>query len=314
MDLQDLQNQFQGITAIACTPMTDDYEVDPAATQRHLRFLVNHGITTQNGLVVVTGSTGESGAMSADERKRIWDAAADEVGDELPIIAGINHSNLRETIAMAESAEKAGAAGVMAVSPYYYTPTPDAVRDFYTALSESTPLGIMIYNNTEVTHYDIPVDVLDSIASLTNLVAIKECSPNFAKLEQSARILSHKLTVINGHGEFLEPMAAIAGTSGFISSVSNFAPYKASQIWESRSRGDYASAKELRDELSPYLDLAASFGAAAGEPKVLSLLKYLATKVGSPMGQARLPLPSLSETDKRLADNALSAVQKKTTT
>lgn len=308
MELSQLQRQLQGITSIAATAFDADQELDLAAMKRHLRFFVDGGITKENGVVVVTGSTGECGALSTAERVRVWDAAMEEVGDELPVFAGVNHSNLREVIEMTKLAEKAGVAGIMAVSPYYYPPRQDIVLDFYRRLSEATPLGIMLYNNLEVTHFDIPVDVLSEIADLENVVGIKECSPNFVKMEQTARALSDKLTVINGHGEFLEPMAAVIGATGFISSTANFAPKQAVAMWNARSAGDYTKAKAVRDNLTPYLDLAGKLGAAGGEPKVLSLLKYLADRVGSPIGGGRNPLLPLSTDELALADKALAAI------
>lgn len=308
MDPISLQKQLQGISSIACTPFDEDGELDLAAMKTHLRFFVANGITKENGVVVVTGSTGECGALSIDERARVWDAAVDEVGDELPVVAGINHSNLREAIEMASIAESAGLAGVMAVSPYYYPPTADVVLDFYKNLSQSTSLGIMLYNNLEVTHFDIPVDVLGELSKLKNLVGIKECSPNFVKMEQSARNLGGDLTVINGHGEFLEPMAALIGTTGFISSTANFAPSLTVEMWNARSEGRYEDAKKVRDRLTPYLDLAGRLGSQGGEPKVLALLKYLAAKAGSPIGPGRNPLLPLTAGEQRQADVVFDAI------
>jgi 4-hydroxy-tetrahydrodipicolinate synthase len=196
----------------------------------------------------------------------------------------------------------------MAVSPYYYTPRPDVVLDFYRTLSASTDLGIMLYNNTEVTHFDIPVDVLLEVSELPNVVAIKECSPNFVKMEQTARLVGHNLTVVNGHGEFLEPMAALIGTEGFISSTANFAPALAVEMWNARSTGDFESAKAVRDRLTPYLDLAMSLGAAGGEPKVLALLKHLAQRAGSPLGPGRNPVLPLNTSETEAADKAFAAI------
>ena len=308
MELDVLAAEMRGISAIALTAFDRDGELDLASMRRHARFIVSQGITRANGVLVVTGSTGECGALSAEERAAVWQAVLDEVGDEITVVAGVNHSNLREVLAMAKVAEKVGAGGIMAVSPYYYPPRAEVVLDFYRSLSEATSLGIMLYNNMEVTHFDIPVEVLEQIADLENVVGIKECSPNFVKMERTARRLRTKLTVINGHGEFLEPMAAVIGTEGFISSTANFAPSLAVEIWNARSSGDLDGAKKVRDRLTPYLDLAADLGAIGGEPKVLALLKYLAGQVGSPVGPGRNPLLPLSAEEKRQADAALDAI------
>ena len=91
--------------------------------------------------------------------------------------------------------------------------------------------------------------------------------------------IGDKVSVVNGHGEFLEPYAAMAGTAGFISSMSNFAPEKAVAIWEARSTGDYAKAKAIRDTMVPYMDLACKYSAMGGEYKVCLL--YTSARRGS---------------------------------
>lgn len=301
-----LRNALRGITAIAVTPMDDRGGLDLPGLKRHLRYLVDSGIDSGNGVVVLTGSTGECGALTPDEREQVWRAGIEELGGELPVIAGCNHSNIEEVKDLLGRAERVGAAGAMILSPYYYVPTAEVVVDFYREVSDSTSLGLMLYNNTEVTHYDIPVEVLRQVAVSSSVVGIKECTPNFVKMERTARELGSLLTVVNGHGEFLEPYAALAGTRGFISSTSNFAARYAVEVWEARSKGDYAGAVKVRERLTPYLDLAAELGALGGEPKVLSLIKYLAHRVTGISTRGRLPLLPLNANEIERADKVLS--------
>lgn len=296
MKPEELKKALEGICAIAVTPMTEDRRIDYEGMRKHIRFLKSKGINRDhNCTLVVGGSTGECGAMTISERKKLIETAVSEAGDELPIIAGCNHSNIEDVKDLMIHAEQAGAAGVMVLSPYYYVPTDDAVLRFYKEISKVANIGILLYNNLEVTHKDVPLEVMEQLADASNVVGIKECTPNFAKMEKVARKLKDKITVINGHGEFLEPFAAIAGTKGFISSTSNFAPEIAVEIWKARSTGDYIKAKKLRDRLSPYLDLAAAESATGGEPVVLAILKRAATLVGSNCGPGRIPLPEITE-------------------
>lgn len=302
MQPAQLREALKGILAISVTPMKDNLDVDCDGMRKHIRFLIGKGINAGNHCtLVVGGSTGECGAMTIAERKALIEAAVDEAGDELPIIAGCNHSNYLDVIDLMQHAESVGAAGVMALSPYYYVPTDDAVRRFYEEISRHTSLGILLYNNIEVTHKDIPLELMAELADSSNVVGIKECTPNFVKMERVARLLGDKMSVINGHGEFLEPFAAVAGTVGFISSTSNFAPEIAVAIYKARSAGDYAGAKKLRDRLAPYLDLAASESATGGEPVVLAILKRAADLVGSHAGPGRIPLPPITpELDEKI--------------
>ena len=295
MKPEELKKALKGICAIAVTPMTEDRQVNYEGVRNHIRFLIGKGINKDNNCtLVVGGSTGECGALTIAERKKLIETAVDEAGDELPIIAGCNHSNIEDVKDLMAHAEGAGAAGVMVLSPYYYVPTDDAVLRFYKEISKAANIGILLYNNLEVTHKDVPLEVMEQLVDSSNVVGIKECTPNFAKMEKVARKIGGKIAVINGHGEFLEPFAALAGTAGFISSTSNFAPEIAVEMWKARNAGDYVAAKKIRDRLTPYLDLAAAESATGGEPVVLAILKRAAALVGSDCGPGRIPLPEIT--------------------
>ncbi len=309
MKPEELKKALHGICAIAVTPMTKGRKIDYEGMKKHIRFLKSRGInSTNNCTLVVGGSTGECGAMTIAERKKLIETAINEAGNELPIIAGCNHSNIVDVIDLVKHAEKSGASGVMILPPYYYTPTDDTVLRFYREVSKETNLGILLYNNIEVTHKDISVEVMEELVSSSNVVGIKECTPNFVKMEKVARKLSDKIAVINGHGEFLEPFAALAGTAGFISSIANFAPEITVQIWKARSNGNYTEAKNLRNKLSPYLDLAVSESTKGGEPAVLAILKRSATLVGSNCGIGRIPLPEITPGLDSKIQNMLSEI------
>ncbi|MCC2255045.1 dihydrodipicolinate synthase family protein [Ruminococcus sp. CLA-AA-H200] len=296
MKPEELKEALKGICAISVTPMTEGREVSYEGMRNHIRFLKSKGITKENNCtLVVGGSTGECGALTIEERKKLIETAVDEAGDELPIIAGCNHSNIVDVKDLMKHAQSAGAAGVMVLSPYYYVPTDEAVLRFYREISECADIGILLYNNIEVTHKDVPVEVLEQLVDSSNVVGIKECTPNFVKMEKVVRKIGNKIAVINGHGEFLEPFAALAGTVGFISSTSNFAPEIAVEMWKKRSAGKYEEAKKVRDRLTPYLDLAGAESATGGEPVVLAILKRAATLVGSDCGPGRIPLPDIDD-------------------
>lgn len=291
----ELKESLKGIVAIAITPMTDEGQIDYQGMRNHIRFLMNKGITKANNCTLVAcGSIGECGAMTIEERKELVETAVDEAKDNLPIIAGCNHSNIVDVIDLVKHAEKSGAAGVMVLPPYYYIPTDDVVLRFYRKVSSETSLGILLYNNPGVTQKDISYEVLAELAEVFNVVGIKEGTPNFAKMEKVARKLGNKMAVVNGHGEVLEPFAAIAGTSGFISCTSNFAPEIVIEMWNARCAGDYIKAKKIRDRLSPYLDLAAAEDAIGGEPVVVAIIKRAVDLVGSHAGPGRIPLPEVT--------------------
>lgn len=295
----ELKKQLQGITGISITPFKEDGSFNREGYEKNLQFLIKGGLNKSNSVLVVCGSTGECGAMSTQERKSILEMALETVGDKLPIIAGCNSTNVYEAIELAQHAEKHGAAGVMALSPYYY-PAKDenCIYAFYKKLAENTGLGILLYNNFEVMNIDCPISVLKRLKSIPNVVGMKECTPSFFKMTRVVQEIGDEVSVVNGHGEFLEPFAALAGTAGFISSMANFVPEKSVAIWNARSKGDYKTAMEIRNTMLPYMDLAVKYSNKGGEYKVISLLKYITDLVGSCGGYPRIPALVLTEEEK----------------
>ena len=284
MKPEELRQRLHGVCVISITPFKEDGTLDEAGYEKNLNFIMDGGLNASNATIVVGGSTGECGAMNTAERKALLDCALGVCGDKLPVIAGCNSTNVREAIELAQYAEAKGAAGVMALSPYYY-PAKDeeCIYAFYKELSANTGLGILLYNNFEVMNIDCPISVLKRLKELPNVVGMKECTPAFFKMTRVVQEIGDKVSVVNGHGEFLEPYAALAGTAGFISSMSNFVPDRAAAI---------------RDTMVPYMDLAVKYSGQGGEYKVISLLKYITDEVGSCGGWPRIPCIPLSDAEK----------------
>ncbi len=300
MKPSELRERLKGISIISITPFKEDGSFDAKGYEKNLKFLLDGGLNRTNSTIVVGGSTGECGAMSTRERKEVFDCALSFLDGEIPVIAGCNSTNPDESIELARYAQEHGAAGVMALSPYYY-PAKDeeSIYQFYKKLSQGTDLGILLYNNFEVMQIDVPLSVLKRMVNdFPNISGMKECTPAFFKMTRVVQEIGDKISIVNGHGEFLEPYAALAGTSGFISSMSNFAPDRAIKIWNARSSGDYETAKAVKNTLVPYMDLAIKYSGMGGEYKVISLLKFMTDTVGSCGGYPRVPCVPLTEAEK----------------
>ena len=120
MKPKELREQLKGITAISITPFKENGDFDAAGYEKNLKFLLKGGLDKSNSVIVICGSTGECGAMATGERKMILEMVVDTIGDSIPIIQGCNSTNVNESIELAQHAQEHGAAGVMALSPYYY--------------------------------------------------------------------------------------------------------------------------------------------------------------------------------------------------
>ena len=307
MKPEQLRKQLHGVTVISITPFKENGDFDFIGYEKNLSYIMNNNLNQNNACIVIGGSTGECGAMNIDERKELLEFALGVCGNKLPVIAGCNSTNVRETIELAQHAEEKGACGVMALSPYYYPAKDDnCIYEFYRALSSSTKLGILLYNNLEVMQIDVKIPLLTKLKKFPNVVGMKECTPAFYKMSRVVQEIGDTVSVVNGHGEFLEPYAGLAGTTGFISSMSNFAPARAAEIYKLRKEGKYTEAKVIRDKLVPYMDLAVKFSNEGGEYKVISLLKYFTDLAGSCGGFPRIPCIPLTAAEKKEAELVFS--------
>ncbi len=299
---EELREHLKGITVISITPFKENGEFDAKGYEKNLKFLLDGGLNQDNAVIVICGSTGECGAMATDERKMILEMVVDTIGDAMPVIQGCNSTNVNESIELAQHAQDHGAAGIMALSPYYY-PAKDenCIYAFYEKLAGNTDLGILLYNNFEVMNIDCPISVLKRLKKIPNIVGMKECTPAFFKMTRVVQEIGDEVSVVNGHGEFLEPYAALAGTTGFISSMSNIVPDRSVAIWNARSTGNYEEALRIRNTMVPYMDLAVKYSGMGGEYKVIALLKYMADLAGSCGGYTRIPTVPLSEAEKEEA-------------
>ncbi len=288
----------KGVTAIMVTPFTDEGELSEERLRNHVDFMIKGGFTKGNGVIMTTGSMGECAAMSWQERKKVLEITIKAADGRVPVAAGCNGTNINEIIDMAQYAEQAGAAGIMLMSPYYFSPTDEVVLDFFRKVANSIKIGIMLYNNVHIVRKDLSVSLISKLSEIENAVAIKECTPNFNKFTQVVQEVGEKIVVLNGNAEFWEPCAKMVGSPGFISGAVNFAPQLVIELWRLREKRDFGAAMKLRLKLSGLLNFWTEVCTKYGPSIEPSLLKEAATLVGSPAGPVRLPAPQLEKKEK----------------
>ena len=152
------------------TPFRADGGLDLDAAQRLATHLVDHG---HDGLVV-SGTTGESPTTTDDEKERLLRAVVEAVGDRARVVAGSGTNDTHHTVELSRSAEKAGAHGLLLVTPYYNKPPQEAlVRHFQTA-ADAIDLPVMLYDIPGRTGTPIEYDSLVRLAEHERILAVKD--------------------------------------------------------------------------------------------------------------------------------------------
>ncbi|MCO7220595.1 dihydrodipicolinate synthase family protein [Klenkia sp. PcliD-1-E] len=199
-----------GYWAAAPTAFTADGELDEPAITATLQLYRDQGV---HG-VLVNGTTGEWFAQSPAERRRVAEVAvAALAGSGVPVVVGCNGYTPAETIGLAEHARSAGADGALTTPPPYVHPSDEEVLAFYRTVTEAVDLPWMVYNWPRGTAVDLPVAVLDQLADLDRVVAVKDSTGDEIKCLEGCEALVGRVRFF---GRFVHPrgMAFLTGLGG----------------------------------------------------------------------------------------------------
>ena len=241
---------FTGCGTALVTPFTKSSALDEAAVRRLGRRQIDDGVH----FLVPCGTTGENPTLTLAERIRSVEILVDEAAGKVPILAGAGGYNTKEVIHLAEEMRKAGATGLLSVTPYYNKPTPEGLYQHYRAIAESTPLPIVVYNVPGRTGVNIDVATLVRLAGIPNIVGVKEASGNMTQMCEVCRAVPDDFIVLSGDDALTLPLMAVGGR-GIISVASNEIPREMSAMVEAAERGDFSAARAIHTRILPLLQI-----------------------------------------------------------
>jgi 4-hydroxy-tetrahydrodipicolinate synthase len=230
------------------TPFTKSGALDEAAVRRLGRRQIDAGVH----FLCPCGTTGENPTLTDDERRRIVEILADEAKGAVPILAGAGGYDTKEVIHLAALMQKAGAAGLLSVTPYYNKPTQEGLYQHYKAIAESTTLPIVVYNVPGRTGVNVEPATLVRLAPIPNIVGVKEASGNVTQMCEIVRAVPNDFLVLSGDDALTLPLMAIGGR-GIISVASNEIPGEMVQMVEAAERGDFATARQTHQRILPLM-------------------------------------------------------------
>ncbi|MFJ9719586.1 4-hydroxy-tetrahydrodipicolinate synthase [Streptomyces sp. NPDC101213] len=260
------------------TPFTSSGALDLDGAQRLAARLVADGC---DGLVL-SGTTGESPTTSDAEKAELVRAVRAAVGDRAALVAGVGTADTRHTVELALAAEKAGADGVLVVSPYYSRPPQDALEAHFREVADASGLPVLLYDIPGRTGTRIEPRTLIRLAEHPRIVGVKDCSYD---LLGTQKVLSRtELAYYAGCDEQILALYAV-GAAGYISTVANVVPRHLRSVLDAFDAGDTAGAARLQRRA---LELVESM-TASGLPGTVTA-KGLLDRLGLPAGPVRAPL------------------------
>ncbi|MFP5333173.1 MAG: 4-hydroxy-tetrahydrodipicolinate synthase [Acidimicrobiia bacterium] len=236
---------FGRVLTAMITPFTSDGAVDHDTAFRLARHLVDNG---SDGLVV-TGTTGESPTLSADEKVALYVTVKEAVGERAKVVAGTGTYDTAESVHLSERAAEAGADGLLAVTPYYSKPEQKGLIAHFTAIADATDLDVMLYNIPGRTGRLIEIPTLEQLADHERIVAVKDAVMDIDHTSEVCRRIPH-LTVYSGQDSYTFPMMAV-GAVGVVSVISHLAGRRVRQMVDAALAGQLDEARRLHQLLLP---------------------------------------------------------------
>ena len=276
---------FGEVLTAMITPFDESGEVDYDKIWRLARYLVDNG---SDGLVV-TGTTGESPVLSADEKVAIYRAVVEAVGERATIVAGTGTYNTAESVELSIRAAEAGVDAVMAVTPYYSKPDQEGLVRHFSMIADATELPLLLYNIPGRSARLIEIGTLARLSAHPNIVAVKDAVMDIDHTAQSRMALPDDFAIYSGQDSYTLSMMVV-GASGVVSVASHLVGKQIKRMVRAAHDGDWAEAQRLNFGL---LDV---FYACFTEPSPMPVKAALG-RLWESVGEPRPPLvPAASAT------------------
>ncbi|MEU6983457.1 4-hydroxy-tetrahydrodipicolinate synthase [Streptomyces sp. NPDC046324] len=259
------------------TPFTATGGLDLDVAREHAAHLISEGCDG----VVLNGTTGESPTTTDAEKAALIEAVREAVGPGPAVVAGVGTSDTRHTVELARQAEKAGADGLLVVTPYYSRPPQAAVEAHFLKVADATGLPVMLYDIPGRTGTRIEPGTMLRLAEHPRIVAVKDCS--YDLLGSTKVIARTSLAYYSGCEELNLPLYAVGG-AGYVSTVANVVPRQMRAVLDAFDAGDTAGAARLNGLTVPLAELMM----ASGLPGTVTAKALLGDYVREPLQPADL--------------------------
>ncbi|GAA4779454.1 4-hydroxy-tetrahydrodipicolinate synthase [Microbacterium gilvum] len=290
-------NPFGQVLVALVTPMTADGEVDWPGVEKHIDACIQQGADG----IVVTGTTGETSTLTDPEKLRLVEVGKDVAAGRAKIITGGGSNETAHAIDLYQKSEKAGADGIMIVTPYYNKPTQAGVLTHFRLIADSTDLPVIMYDIPGRTGIPLKYETILRLAKHPNILAVKDAKGD---LSEVSRVLNQTdLLYFSGDDANVLPSLAI-GATGLIGVTANIVsgPYRT--IVDAVNRGDLAAATAQHRKLEPLVRAVMTH--VPGTVAAKYVLHGLG-RISSP--RVRLPLVGPEEWEAAIIEDELALVK-----
>lgn len=287
---------FTGAGVAIITPFHEDGSIN----YDQLKKLVDYHCENGTDSIVICGTTGESATMTEEEHLECIKHTIDFTAGRIPVIAGTGSNCTATAVELSREAAKAGADGLLVVTPYYNKATQKGLIEHYKAIAREADAPIIMYSVASRTGCNIePATVAALVKEVDNIVGVKEASGNISQVAKIMQLTQGDIDLYSGNDDQIVPILALGG-KGVISVLSNVAPREAHEICAKFFAGDIAGSRELQLKAIPLINALFSEVNPIPVKKAVSLM-------GMEAGGLRMPLTEMEEANAQKLAQAMRA-------
>ncbi|MEF9952838.1 MAG: 4-hydroxy-tetrahydrodipicolinate synthase [Clostridium sp.] len=261
-----------------------------------LKELIEWHIEEGTDAIIVCGTTGEASTMTETERKETIKFTVDTVKGRVPVIAGTGSNNTASSVEMSMWADSIGVNGLLVITPYYNKTTQEGCFKHFEAIANAVNTPIIVYNVPSRTGLNLLPSTLKDIATLPNIVAIKEASGNMSQVAEIA-YLCPNIDIYSGNDDQIVPIMSLGG-KGVISVVANILPKQTHDLCAKYLEGNHQEALAIQLGMLPVIN---SLFVECNPIPVKAALNI----IGKNVGTLRLPLVELSSNGHNVLSKAM---------
>jgi len=285
-------NIFKGLGVALITPFTQNFEVDYAA----LKGLIEYQIDNGADFLCILATTGETPCLTQREKEEITSLVKQVVNGRIPILKYCGGNNTAAVVDEIKSSDWSGIDGILSICPYYNKPSQEGLYRHFKAISEASPLPIVLYNVPGRTGVNMKAETTVRLAKeCPNIVGIKEASGSLEQMDEIIKNKPDHFDVISGDDALTFSMVA-SGAAGVISVIGNALPKQFSRMIRLEFKGEYEPARKIHHMFTELYSLLFVDGNPAGVKALLSDMGYIENVL-------RLPLvPTTIKTKQKMAE------------
>ena len=286
------RNIFRGLGIALVTPFTQDGQVDYKSLKRLVEYQIDNGAD----FLCILATTGETPCLTQDEKDKITQLVKDVNHGRLPILKGCGGNNTAAVVEELRTADWSGIDGILSVCPYYNKPSQEGLYQHFKAISEASPLPVVLYNVPGRTGINLKSETTVRLANdCENIVAVKEASGSLEQVDEIIKNKPQRFDVLSGDDALTFSMVA-SGAAGVISVIGNALPKEFSRMIRLEFQGEYEPARKIHHMFTELYSLLFVDGNPAG-------VKALLHEMGFIENQLRLPLvPTKVSTLQKMAE------------